>query len=275
MGLVILDALLIFACFLFAAYIVFTDVTDIYLLDDGGRVSVSIGAVTILLGLYVSDLYTELRMRSLGSIFLKVTLVIGAVFIVQALLAYMSSGFALPQTVILIASPLILVLFPPWRQLYTSVLYKGFGIDRLLFLGTDLPGMEIAEYVAERPQMGFVTVGFADDVMKQGDRIAGVRILGTVAELPDIVASTRPDRIIVNLAERRQALPVDLLLDLRFSGIRIEEASLLYEEASRNRASRSSGSAIARAMLPLASRGHSVSGRSRVSSMPLPSGSAR
>ena len=59
--------------------------------------------------------------------------------------------------------------------------------------------------------------------------LAGLQVLGPLAHLPEIIAKTRPNRIIVNLAERRQVLPVDLLLDLRFSGIRIEEAAGLYE----------------------------------------------
>src|SRR5215203_3245906 len=60
-------------------------------------------------------------------------------------------------------------------------------------------------------------------------------------------------------------------LDLRSAEI---DTYAHYDTASRSKSSRSSGSAIASAMFPSASRGHSVSGRSRVSSMPFPSGSA-
>jgi exopolysaccharide biosynthesis polyprenyl glycosylphosphotransferase len=55
--------------------------------------------------------------------------------------------------------------------------------------------------------------------------------LGPPEDLARIVAETKPNRIAVSLQERRQALPVNTLLDLRFSGIRIEEASTLYESA--------------------------------------------
>ena len=46
------------------------------------------------------------------------------------------------------------------------------------------------------------------------------------------------------------------------------------QSASRNRASRSNGSAMCMAMLPSASRGHSARGGRGSSSMPLPSRSA-
>ena len=41
----------------------------------------------------------------------------------------------------------------------------------------------------------------------------------------------KPNRIVVGLTERRNRLPIQELLELRFSGIRIEEATQLYEAA--------------------------------------------
>jgi exopolysaccharide biosynthesis polyprenyl glycosylphosphotransferase len=76
------------------------------------------------------------------------------------------------------------------------------------------------------PSSGFVTDEHPPDA-----EISGLPVLGGVANLAEIVKAKRPDRIVVNLAERRGALPVDALLDLRFSGVRIEEAAVMYEAA--------------------------------------------
>jgi len=53
--------------------------------------------------------------------------------------------------------------------------------------------------------------------------------LGTIAELASVIAHQRPDRIVVGMLERRGALPVQELLDLRFSGVHIEDAGNTYE----------------------------------------------
>jgi exopolysaccharide biosynthesis polyprenyl glycosylphosphotransferase len=53
--------------------------------------------------------------------------------------------------------------------------------------------------------------------------------LGPISSLPDVVASAKPDCIIVGMADRRQRLPMYQLLDLKFSGIQIQEASVAYE----------------------------------------------
>jgi len=56
-------------------------------------------------------------------------------------------------------------------------------------------------------------------------------VLGPIKALRGIVEAGRPDRIVVGLTERRERMPVQELLDLRFSGIPIEEAGTVYEEA--------------------------------------------
>jgi exopolysaccharide biosynthesis polyprenyl glycosylphosphotransferase len=53
--------------------------------------------------------------------------------------------------------------------------------------------------------------------------------VGCIHDLPRVVSEQRPDRIVVGMAERRGRLPVNELLDLRFSGIRIEDVHSTYE----------------------------------------------
>jgi exopolysaccharide biosynthesis polyprenyl glycosylphosphotransferase len=48
-------------------------------------------------------------------------------------------------------------------------------------------------------------------------------------DVRDAVAEYRPDRIVVGAMERRGALPIDQLLELRFSGIPIEDSAATYE----------------------------------------------
>src|SRR6476620_4274800 len=163
MALLVLDALVVFGCFITAAYICYWDVTELYLWYENGLVKIGIAAGSVLLGLYFQNLYAELRVRSRALLFQQVLMVISVVFLTQALLAYIDSEVVVSRRLMIVAAALTLALFPPWRKLYTNVLYKGFGIDRLLFLGTDLTGVEIAEELVEKPELGFSGVGFVDD----------------------------------------------------------------------------------------------------------------
>ena len=55
--------------------------------------------------------------------------------------------------------------------------------------------------------------------------------LGAISDLREVVDRLRPDRIVVGLRERRSNLPVTRLLEMRLSGIRIEDALSTYEMA--------------------------------------------
>src|SRR5579883_1725607 len=76
--------------------------------------------------------------------------------------------------------------------------------------------------------MGLKVIGFLDDGTGGEDPLPGVERLGCLHDLSK-VGDIKPDRIVVGLTERRNRLPVQDLLELRFSGIRIEQATHLYE----------------------------------------------
>ena len=111
--------------------------------------------VVCLLGLYFQNLYAELRVRSPRSLLQQVLMVISVVFLTQALLAYIDSEVVVSRRLMIVAAALDIGSVPSLAELYTNVLIKGFGIDRLFFLGTDLTGVEIAEELGEKPELGF------------------------------------------------------------------------------------------------------------------------
>ena len=69
-------------------------------------------------------------------------------------------------------------------------------------------------------------MGFLDD----SNSLDGNR-LGAISDLREVVDRLHPKRIVVGLRERRSNLPVTQLLELRLSGIRIEDALSTYEMA--------------------------------------------
>ena len=93
----------------------------------------------------------------------------------------------------------------------------------------------------EKPHLGIAPLGYLDDGCTPGEERAGVRVLGKLSDVTEFVAKHQPDRIVVGIAERRNVLPMNALLDLRFGGVRIEEAAALYENVTGGSASRNSG----------------------------------
>ncbi len=102
--------------------------------------------------------------------------------------------------------------------------------ERVLFLGaTPLAEKLISEM--ETTRSGYEILGYVDD--RPAHEIAllnGFRVLGQTHQLQEIVAANQAGTIVVALAERRGAFPVQAILDCKLRGIRIEDWPAFYEK---------------------------------------------
>jgi sugar transferase (PEP-CTERM system associated) len=232
--LLICEAAILYGCYLGGLYLAEwffegpTFTTEFFFTD--GLLRLSFVVATIMLGLYFNDLYETLQITSRIQLVQQVCLAVGVAFLSQAFLGYLSSGWIVPRYTMIIGSTIVLLVIPPWRIMYITLVFKALGAERVLFLGSSPTLKEIAEGLKEKPAMGLKVIGYLDDCACDNNSLPGVPRLGTIQELNKFL-DPRPDRIVVGLTERRNRLPIHDLLELRFSGIRIEEATHLYESA--------------------------------------------
>ena len=227
--LLVSEVILIFTCYVVATMIVLSVDPQVFLLYANGWVRVAIVVICIIMGIYFNDLYTLFRIKSRVLLMQQLCVVVGIAFLGQALLGYLRlQDLLLPVWLMIAGSSLVLVFLPVWRILYTGVVFKAMGSERVLFLGTSSVVQEIGQHLAEHPEIGLAVLGYVDNVDSH-IQFAGGEALGQISDLREIVDSLKPDRIVVGMAERRQRLPVNQLLELRTSGIPIEDALTTYE----------------------------------------------
>jgi sugar transferase (PEP-CTERM system associated) len=221
------EAALIFGCYLAAAYIL-AEVPSVFLWDERGLVRISIASAFVLVGLYFNDLYSKFRIRSTTQLVQMTCFVLGISFLGQSLLDYMRlPDFALPKWVMIYGSLFLLVAQPAYRIFYDRYVLYGLGRQNVIFLGTSPVARAVADRILEEPQFGLIIKGWVTDDPPANGLPGGV--LGPVDRLREIVKQHKPDRIIVGMAERRARLPVQALLDTRYSGVQIEDALTTYE----------------------------------------------
>ena len=231
LALLISEAILITFCYVFAAFFTLDNDPEIFLLYENGLWRIGIVAGSIMLGVYFHDLYWQFRIKSRLVLIQQFCFVLGIAFLSQALLSYLHlPNWTLPKWLMIGGSALVLILLPSWRVVYSRFALKALGYQRLLFLGSSPIAREIALHLQEVPQLGLLPIGFVDDAPEGSSGLPASR-LGSIPDLQKVVEEAKPDRIVVGMSERRQRLPVELLLDLRFSGIRIEDALTTYETA--------------------------------------------
>jgi sugar transferase (PEP-CTERM system associated) len=229
--LVVSEAILILCCYLVATYWAMDASADVFLWDDDGIWHIALLVVVILLGIYFHDLYENYRIQTRTLLVQQFCMILGIAFLLQALANYGHwNAVLLPKWVMVYGSLMILIVLPGWRILFATFVVKAMGAQRLLFLGSSAAVREIIARVSERAELGLSAIGYLDDAAGSvtGD-VAGAPRLGTIEDLDEVVATQVPERIIVGMTERRQRLPVLRLLDLRYSGIHIEDAANTYE----------------------------------------------
>jgi exopolysaccharide biosynthesis polyprenyl glycosylphosphotransferase len=228
-ALVVSEIVLVFSCYLLAAYLTFDVAPDVFLIDDEGLWHIALVVGVIILGIYFHDLYEDYRVRSRMLLLQQTSLVLGMAFVLQAALSYGRSSYLLPKWLMVYGSVGVLLLLPGWRILFAEVVSKALGAQRVLFIGSSQAVREIISQIAERPDLGMAPLGYLDQDESAPEEICGVHLLGGMEDLRRTVAEQRPDRIVVGMSERRNRLPMEQLLHLRLSGVHIEEAAVTFE----------------------------------------------
>jgi sugar transferase (PEP-CTERM system associated) len=231
LALLISEVILLYFCFVIVVAAVTEVDPEFVLLFDGGLSRISVAVASIMVALYFQDLYNELRIRSRIYLWQQFSMAVGVAFLVQGMSTYVNPTLTLSRWVMIYSSGIILVVLPAWRIMYCRLVLTSLNAPGVLLLGTSPVLAEISKRLQERIEMGFHVIGYLDDGASgtESPAMGIVPRLGTLDDLCDVVEARKPERIVVGMSERRTRLPVYDLLDLRLSGIHVEEASALYE----------------------------------------------
>ncbi|HXM42728.1 MAG TPA: sugar transferase [Bryobacteraceae bacterium] len=223
------EILLIAACFLVAAYLILPVDPTVFLFYDNGLLRIALAGGSILFGLYFEDLYAKLYVTSRVLLIQQLSLVMGIALLAQGILGYVSDGLRLPLRLMLpTCAVLVLALFA-WRVVYSVFVLRVVGPRRILLVGMSPLVAEMCGHIGAHPELGLQVIGYVDDGEARAAPPEGGAWLGPVSALQRIAAETAPDRIVVGLDERRGQTPIADLLQLRYGGLAIDEASAAYE----------------------------------------------
>jgi len=229
LALLVSEAIFVFSSFVLACLVVLDIDPWVFLRHDRGMLRIAFVELSILLGLYFHDLYAQIRIRSRILLLQQVCQSIGIAFLVQALVSYLRPAWVVPRWVMVVGSGFALPAIIGWRILYTKVVLRALGGMRVLFLGRNELVEAISQRVKERPELGIEIIGTLEEEGRDAPAQTAEPVLGGVGVVKGIVERTRPDRIVVGMREKRRALPVSDLLDLRLSGVLIDDAAKMYE----------------------------------------------
>jgi sugar transferase (PEP-CTERM system associated) len=116
-----------------------------------------------------------------------------------------------------------------WRVLGRMAWSHDALTERVLIVGTGQPAVDVARQFLQRKTVGYEVVGFLGEKTEVGRVLLNPAVVGTVDDLRHLVQQHRVGLIVVALDEGRGMMPVESLLRLRTSGVRVADVTTAIE----------------------------------------------
>jgi sugar transferase (PEP-CTERM system associated) len=193
-------------------------------------IKITLITIACVLSLYFNDLYDFQVVSRRDNLFVHTMQALGAACFFLALLFYISPASSLGRGTALFAAPLILALLLSWRLSANATNLLSRGNERVLIMGTGESGILLVRHILAHPEYNLKVVGFLDEHGQNiGLSLVNPKIIGDFANVEQVVAQERIDRIILSLKERRGSTPIKQLLNVKFGGVRIEDVHSCFE----------------------------------------------
>lgn len=156
---------------------------------------------------YFHRLYQIRRDRSMidEALAVVVAVALGTFLLVGFLSFWRAYSFNRPLLLLFLGLDIVLVTLARFgiRKYLETIWAAGVGVRKVLIVGAGHTGRAIADKLIEHPATGLKPIGFADDDPgKASEDYRGVRVLGTTAEVRDLIAREDVDTVFL-------ALPVE------------------------------------------------------------------
>jgi sugar transferase (PEP-CTERM system associated) len=221
------EVILVSGSFLLATILLTGPDRGVVLIYENGLMKIAGITVFTLLLTYYFDLYGPRRFSESWEIYFRLLLVLSVLTFVLAGLEYFIPEMVIGPYVFLVGASFVAVLLVLWRGAYEWIMDLPMFRERVYVLGCGPRARSVVELLSSSRDAGMEVIGWKDENIVHG------RLERFSADLRAF-SGPKPgvDRVIVAMQDRRDAMPVRELLDLRLHGVIIENFSALMERLS-------------------------------------------
>jgi sugar transferase (PEP-CTERM system associated) len=221
------EALLIVTSLLLGTILRFREDSYIVLNFEYGYYRILVLTVLVLLLCHGLDLYDPSHFDTKGQLYFKLLLVPGMLAFWLALVEALFPNVMRTDFSTLLGLVILTVALLGWRNAYGWLASQPYLRERVYVLGTGERAYRLVQGLQTHPELGADVVGWTGDLPDALTRdTAG-------SHLHEIARDKVVHRVIVAMQDRRNAMPMQELLQLRLHGaVHIEEATSWLEKIS-------------------------------------------
>ena len=196
---------------------------------EQGFLKISVVAVIFILCMYYFDLYDSLVLSNRREVLTRLVQVLGTVCIMLALLYFAIPTLQLGRGIFVMGFVLVAFLLFVWRRLFLVVNTMPQFAQRALILGDSPLANALVGEIESRKELGIRVAAHLREMENGENAYASLSEAERFEALSKQVESYRASRIIVAMSERRGKLPVEALLQLKASGVQVQDGAEVYE----------------------------------------------
>jgi len=220
------EALIIWSSFLLGMALQHREDLYVSLNYEGGYLKIFAVTLLVLVCSHWFDLYDPNHFDEKGELYFRLLLVPGILALMLAAVGYVFPRFLPGNNSALAGLVILRAAMFGWRAAYTWLAQWPYLRERVYVLGTGERAQRLVNGLRARSEMGIEVVGWSGNVEGAVTRDS------VASHLMELVALQQVHRVIVAMPDRRGTLPLHELLQLRLSGIKIEEATSWLERMS-------------------------------------------
>jgi sugar transferase (PEP-CTERM system associated) len=226
--LLVCEAIIVSSSFLIAAALVLGPNMYIAMNYEMGAQKIAGLTVLTILCSYYFDLYAPQRIPFHWEIYFRLLLVLGLLSFILAGGSYLFPKTAIGPNVFVLGLAVLTVALFAWRRAYEWIIGRSAFSERVYVLGCGERAQQIVDAIGTRRDFGMEVVGWGG---ASGVHNNPVEDFASALKRFRLGA-LQIDRVIVALQDRRGAMPVRELLDIRLAGVNVEDAGSLLEKMS-------------------------------------------
>jgi sugar transferase (PEP-CTERM system associated) len=170
------------------------------------------------------DLYDPAHFSAKGELYFRLLLVPGLLALALAVVGLFFPQLLPGKNAALVGLIILTMSLFAWRTAYAWLSEQPYLRERVYILGMGERAQRLIQGLRSRSELGVDVVGWSGNVEGQLTRdSAGLH-------LTELVRERSVHRVIVAMQDRREAMPMQELLELRLRGVHIEEATSWLEK---------------------------------------------